>query len=105
MAVHLIRDAKAPAFQIHLIESRRTFEDGFAITGDPVSGYNHRAAHMASLSDICIENLLSFVPSAPHSAKAVMDNIGKAKTGPAPINLFIQCGRDLEIKYVSKFSM
>ncbi|KAJ6140139.1 hypothetical protein N7471_006625 [Penicillium samsonianum] len=51
------------------------------------------------------ENLLSFVPSAPHSAKAVMDNIGKAKTGPAPINLCIQCGRDLEIKDVSKFSM
>lgn len=37
-AVYLIRDADVPASSIHVIESRRTPEDGLAITGDPVNG-------------------------------------------------------------------
>lgn len=59
-AVYLIRDAKVPASQIHLIESRRTSEDGLAIIGDPVSGYDHRAVYMLSLSDIYIKDKSNF---------------------------------------------
>lgn len=101
-AVYLIRDAKMPASHIHLIEARRTPEDALSITGDSVTGYDHRAACMPSLSDICIEDLLTSVPSAPNSGKTVMD---KANKGPVPMDIFIQCGRDLEMIDASTFSI
>lgn len=49
-----------PASQIHFVESRRTSEDGLAIIGDSVSGYDHRAVYMLSLSDIYIEDKTDF---------------------------------------------
>ncbi|KAK4933797.1 hypothetical protein LTR66_015892, partial [Elasticomyces elasticus] len=104
-AVYLIRDAKVPASHIHLIEARRTPEDALSITGDSVTGYDHRAACMPGLSDICIEDLLTSVPSAPNSGKTVMENVGKANKGPVPMDIFIQCGRDLEMIDASTFSI
>lgn len=99
-AVYLIRDSKVPASHIHLIETRRTPEDGITTTGDPVSGYDYQAALMPSLSDICIEGLLASVTSAPKAGK---DNIGKAKKGPPPMSLLIQCDRELEMMDASTF--
>ena len=104
-AIHLIRDAKVPASRVHLIESRRASEDGLAIVGDPESGYDHRAACMPSLSDICIEEIFTSVPSITDSGKTVMDNIEKTKSGLPPTCLFIQCGNDLEMIDTSKFSI
>lgn len=101
-AVYLIQDAKVPASHIHLIETRRAPKDGITTTGDPVSGYDYWATLMPSLSNICIEGLLASVTSAPKAGK---DNIGKAKIGPAPMSLFIQCGQELEMTYASTFSV
>lgn len=104
-AIHLIRDANIPASWIHIIESRRTSGDGLAIVGDPESGYDHRAACMPILSDICIEEIFTSVPSMTDSRGTAMDNIEKAKKGLAPTCLFIQCGQDLEMIDTSKFSV
>ncbi|CAG8353429.1 unnamed protein product [Penicillium salamii] len=104
-AVYLIRDAKVPASYIHLIESRRNSEDALTITGDPVSGYDYRAACMPTLSDACIDDILTSVPSARYSGKTGMNNIGKATKEPVPMSLFIQCGRALEKIDASTFSI
>lgn len=104
-AIHLIRDANVPASWIHLIESRRASDDGLAIVGDPESGYDHRAACMPSLSDICIEEIFTSVPLMTDSGKTTMDNIEKANTSLAPTCLFIQSGHDLEMIDASKFSI
>ena len=104
-AIHLIRDSNIPAACIHLVESRRDSGDGLAVVGDPESGYDHRAACMPSLSDTCIEEIFTSVPSMTDSGKTVMDNIDKAKTGLAPTCLFIQCGHDLEMIDNGKFSI
>ncbi|CAG8076946.1 unnamed protein product [Penicillium nalgiovense] len=104
-AVYLIRDAKVPASHIHIIETRSTPEDALSITGDSVTGYDHRAACMPSLSDDCIEDLLTSVSSAPSSAKTIKEKVGKSNKGPAPIGIFIQCDRDLEMIDASSFSV
>ncbi|OQD89810.1 hypothetical protein PENANT_c002G07969 [Penicillium antarcticum] len=104
-AIHLIRDSNVPAACIHLVESRRDSGADLAVVGDPKSGYDHRAACMPILSDTCIKEIFTSVPSTTDSGKTVMDNIEKAKKGQAPTCLFIQGGHDLEMIDNSKFSV
>jgi oleate hydratase len=96
-AVYLIRDADVPPSSIHVIESRRTPEDGLAITGDPVNGYDHRGACMPSLSDQCIEDQLAPVHSAMVAETTSTENVDKRQTVGGSTKLLIQKNNDLEI--------
>lgn len=96
-AVYLIRDADVPASSIHVIESRRTSEDGLAITGGPVNGYDHRGACMPSLSDQCIEELLASVHSAIDLETTSIEKVGKRQTDGDHIKLLMQNNNGLEM--------
>lgn len=76
-AVHLIRDAKVPASQIHILESRDIAGDGIISSGDPVAGYNYRAGCMPTFSDACMKKLLNLVPSATNSTTTILEEIEK----------------------------
>lgn len=74
-AIHLISDANVPASQIHILESASTPGDGITSTGDPISGYDHRAGCLPSFNDVCMRKLLAMVPSVSGSGRTVLDDI------------------------------
>lgn len=74
-AVHLIRDGNVPASRIHILEAHSTPGDGLISVGDPLNGYDHRAGCMPSFNDVCMEELLSLVPSATRSGRTVLEDM------------------------------
>ncbi|EEA19288.1 67 kDa myosin-cross-reactive antigen family protein [Talaromyces marneffei ATCC 18224] len=77
-AVHLIRDAKVPAPQIHILESRDIPGDGIISAGDSVTGYNYRAGCMPTFNDTYMERLLNLVPSTTNSNITLLEEIKKS---------------------------
>lgn len=63
-AVHLIKDAQVPPQQIHILETHSYPGGGVDSTGDPSKGYVIHAGRQPNLNDVCIEDLLSAVPSS-----------------------------------------
>lgn len=74
-AVHLIRDANVPASRIHILESHSVPGDGLISIGDPLNGYDHRTGCMPSFNDVCMEELLSLVPSATGSGRTALEDM------------------------------
>lgn len=77
-AVHLIRDAKVPASQIHILESRDIPGDGIISAGDSVTGYNYQAGSLPTFNDACMERLLNLVPSTTNSNITLLEEIKKS---------------------------
>lgn len=90
-AVHLISDAKVPASQIHILESRSAPGDGITSTGDPVNGYDHRPGCLPKFSDGGMEKLLALVPSAASSGSTVLKDVE---------NFYHEVCRDVPITHV-----
>lgn len=89
-AVHIIQEAKVPASQIHIVESRKSGEDGLPTTGNATVGYDHQAACMSILYDDCTKDLLSLVPSVTRSDKSLLDDITGEQRVPAARHIMIK---------------
>ncbi|KAE8354936.1 oleate hydratase [Aspergillus coremiiformis] len=74
-AVHLIKDAKVPARNIHLLDEHKLPGGAMQSSGDPQNGYLLRTACLPYFHDICVEDLLSYVPSATNPERSIMDAV------------------------------
>jgi oleate hydratase len=74
-AVSLLQEAHVPPERIHLLESHGVVGGGTASAGDLVNGYHYLAGGMPLFNSVCIEELLSRIPSTARSSKTVLDDM------------------------------
>lgn len=74
-AAHLIREAKVPPSQIHILEKLETPGGGSVSSGDSTNGYDFRAGGMPQFNDVCVEELLSLIPSKHNPGKTALEDI------------------------------
>ncbi|KAH8434000.1 oleate hydratase [Aspergillus melleus] len=74
-AVHLIEEAKVPPNRVHILETLSVAGGSTANGGDAENGYDYRAGAMPSFNDVCVEELLSLVPSKSREGKTALDDI------------------------------
>jgi oleate hydratase len=81
-AVHLIRDAKVPANQIHILESGPLPGGSMDGAGNAETGYILRGGRMLNFSYLCTYDLLSKVPSLSDLSKTVKQEIDEFNAVP-----------------------
>jgi oleate hydratase len=74
-AVHLIQDAKIPASQVHIFESRPLLGGAMDGAGDPSEGYVLRGGRMLNFSYLCLYDLLDHIPSLTDNKRTVTEEI------------------------------
>lgn len=74
-AVHLVQEAKVPAARVHILETLSVAGGSTANGGDVENGYEYRAGAMPAFNDVCVEDLLSQVPSKSRKDKTALDDI------------------------------
>lgn len=74
-AVHLIQEAHVPPSRIHIIESLSAAGSVTASHGDAENGYDFRAGVRPQYNDLCMDSLLSLVPSTSDPTRSVRDEI------------------------------
>ncbi|KAF9888617.1 hypothetical protein FE257_008549 [Aspergillus nanangensis] len=74
-AVHLIKEAKVPASHVHILEKLSTPGGGTVSSGDATNGYDFCAGGMPQFNDVCVEELLSKVPSRERPGKTALEDI------------------------------
>ncbi|KAE8167934.1 oleate hydratase [Aspergillus tamarii] len=72
-AVHLINDAKVPGKNIHLLDEHKHAGGAMQSSGDAENGYVLRTACLPYFHDICVQDLLSYVPSPGNHDRSIMD--------------------------------
>lgn len=74
-AVLLIQEAHIPPSRIHILETLEKAGGGSVSTGDPNNGYDYHAGAMPAFNGICMEKLLSLVPSKSDPRKTALDDL------------------------------
>ncbi|GKZ29842.1 hypothetical protein AbraIFM66950_006703 [Aspergillus brasiliensis] len=74
-AVHLIEEAHVPPSRVHILETLSQAGGGTISTGDPINGYDFRAGGMPSFNDVCMEELLSLIPSKTNPNQTVLEEL------------------------------
>ncbi|KAK1141857.1 hypothetical protein N8T08_008370 [Aspergillus melleus] len=74
-AVHLIEEAKVPPNRVHILGTMSVAGGSTANGGDAENGYDYRAGAMPAFNDVCVEELLSLVPSKSCEGKTALDDI------------------------------
>lgn len=74
-AVHLIRDARLPGRNIHILDRHAETGGGITSAGNAENGYVLHPGSLPYFHDECVDNLLSLVPSASGSDKSLLDTI------------------------------
>ncbi|KAE8418949.1 oleate hydratase [Aspergillus pseudocaelatus] len=80
-AVHLINDAKVPGKNIHLLDEHRRAGGAMQSSGDAENGYVLRTACLPYFHDICVQDLLSYVPSPGNNGRSIMDVVRDSESG------------------------
>ncbi|KAL4883215.1 streptococcal 67 kDa myosin-cross-reactive antigen like family-domain-containing protein [Aspergillus karnatakaensis] len=74
-AVHLIQEAHVPPSQVHIIETLSIAGGTTVSYGDAEHGYDFRAGMRPQLNDMCMETLLSLVPSESNPSRTLRDDV------------------------------
>jgi oleate hydratase len=74
-AVHLIQEAHVPPSRIHIIEKLSVAGITTVSYGDAEHGYDFRAGVRPQFNDMCMDTLLSLVPSLSDPNRTVRDEI------------------------------
>ncbi|KAL2817687.1 streptococcal 67 kDa myosin-cross-reactive antigen like family-domain-containing protein [Aspergillus cavernicola] len=74
-AVHLIQEAQVPPSRIHIIEKLSVAGGATVSHGDAEHGYDFRADMRPQFNDMCMDTLLSLVPSASDPTLTMRDEI------------------------------
>ncbi|GES64667.1 67 kDa myosin-cross-reactive antigen family protein [Aspergillus terreus] len=74
-AVHLIQEAGVPPSRVHILEKLSMAGGGTVSYGDATSGYDFRAGGQPQFNDVCMEHLLSLVPSTTRPGRTVLDDL------------------------------
>lgn len=74
-AVHLIKDAKVLAPNIHILDVHKGSGGGIKSCGDAEKGYTLYAGCLPYFHGKCVEDLLSHVPSTEVPGKSILDTV------------------------------
>jgi oleate hydratase len=74
-AVHLIQEAGVPPSRVHILEKLSMAGGGTVSYGDATNGYDFRAGGLPQFNDVCMEHLLSLVPSTTRPGRTVLDDL------------------------------
>jgi oleate hydratase len=74
-AVHLIQEAHVPPSRIHILEKLSVAGGTTVSYGDAEHGYDFRAGVRPQFNDMCMDTLLSLVPSLSDPNRTVRDEI------------------------------
>ncbi|OKO94685.1 Oleate hydratase [Penicillium subrubescens] len=83
-AVHLIRDARLPGRNIHILDRHAETGGGITSAGNAENGYILYPGSLPYFHDECVDNLLSLVPSASGSDKSLLDTIRDFQLSETP---------------------
>lgn len=84
-AVHLIKDAKMPGSNIHILDRHAKPGGGIMSFGDSENGFLIRPGSLPYFHAECVEHLLSLVPVAKNADKSVLDSIRDFERGESPL--------------------
>ena len=85
-AVHLIKQGKVPAHQIHIIDVHHGSGGAMKVSGNSHEGYVLHTGAQPYLHEDCVKDLLSMVPSEGTPEKSVWENIKEHELYSRPIN-------------------
>ncbi|KAL5356089.1 67 kDa myosin-cross-reactive antigen family protein [Aspergillus floccosus] len=68
-------EAGVPPSRVHILEKLSMAGGGTISYGDATNGYDFRAGGMPQFNDVCMEHLLSLVPSTTRHGRTVLDDI------------------------------
>ncbi|KAL3476047.1 streptococcal 67 kDa myosin-cross-reactive antigen like family-domain-containing protein [Aspergillus californicus] len=74
-AVHLIKEANVPPSRIHIIEKPSAAASSTISYGDAEHGYDFRGGMRPQFNDMCMDTLLSLVPSRTDPARSLRDEV------------------------------
>lgn len=83
-AVHLIKDARVPGCNIHILDRHEKTGGGIASSGDSKKGFILHPGCLPYFHDECVENMLSLVPSDRGSEKSLLDTIRDFELSETP---------------------
>lgn len=83
-AVHLIKDAKVPASNIHILDMHAGTGGGIKSCGNPENGYVLYAGCLPYFHEKCVEELLSLAPIGDRSEESILDSIRDFERNEAP---------------------
>lgn len=83
-AVHLIRDAKLPGSNIHILDRHANTGGGISSSGDAEHGFVLYPGSLPYFQTECIEDLLSVVPSTEGSDKSLLAAIREFELNTPP---------------------
>jgi oleate hydratase len=83
-AVHLIKDAKLPASNVHILDVHTGTGGGIKSCGNAENGYVLYTGCLPYFHDKCVEELLSLVPSARAPDKSILDTIRDVERDEVP---------------------
>ncbi|KAG2416036.1 hypothetical protein HFD88_007228 [Aspergillus terreus] len=81
-ALHLIKDARVPGQNIHILESNKNPGGGMTIHGGTESGYFLPFECSPYFYGSCVERLLSLIPCGTDPDRSVMDTVRARAPGP-----------------------
>ncbi|PLB45065.1 67 kDa myosin-cross-reactive antigen family protein [Aspergillus steynii IBT 23096] len=68
-------EARVPPNRVHILEALSVAGGSTANGGDAENGYEYRTGAMPAFNDVCVEDLLSLVPSKSREGKTALDDI------------------------------
>lgn len=80
-AVHLIRDAKMPGSQIHILDVHDASGGGMRTAGNPTTGYIVYTGRQPYFHKGCVGELLSLVRDPVNSDKTLLETIREQTAG------------------------
>lgn len=86
-AVHLVKLAKVPAKQIHLLESHHGTGGAMEISGNATDGYTLHAGAQPYFYEDCVKQLLSMVPSPKSADKSALEDINQHEWYTRPLDM------------------
>lgn len=86
-AVHLIRKAKIPGPQIHILDIHKGSGGAMEeVSGNSEDGYVLRTGAQVYFHEQCVEELLGMVPSQENSEKTILQSIQDCELDKKPTN-------------------
>ncbi|RJE19583.1 myosin-cross-reactive antigen family protein [Aspergillus sclerotialis] len=84
-AVNLIKKAKVPGHQVHILDAHDGSGGAIQVAGDAEKGYILHTGAQPYFLEPCVEDLLAVVPSVNDPNKTVLETIKKRETHDRPV--------------------
>ncbi|KAF7719163.1 Uncharacterized protein PECH_001801 [Penicillium ucsense] len=85
-AVHLIKQAKVPANQVHIIDAHHASGGAMETSGNAEDGYTLHTGALPYFYEQCVKDLLAMVPSRESPEKSLWEAIREQENSNRPLN-------------------